>query len=138
MMRVASMCVLLLVAAALEAGANPTHYGDPTGGCMSDEKAVQVQGVSGDFCSPPCKGTSCPTDMPSGDTATPQCALQMGSGGSKYCALICDPSGNGDECGTGTCQSIQGLGICTYSVAEGAMIDATAVTAMAKSADMVV
>merc|ERR1712139_657825 len=57
-----------------------------------------------------------------GDTATPQCALQTGSG-AKYCALICTPSGlrgNGanGECGTGTCQSIQGTGLCTYAAAK--------------------
>ena len=33
---------------------NPTHYGDPKTGCESDEQAVQVQGVSGNFCSPSC------------------------------------------------------------------------------------
>merc|ERR1712134_48652 len=103
----------------VEIGTNPTHYGDPKTGCESDEKAVQVQGVSGDFCSPPCKNGSCPTDMPKGDTATPTCALQTPTGG-KYCALICTPSefannGANGECGTGTCQAIQGTGICTYA-----------------------
>merc|ERR1719502_1388129 len=83
---------------------NPTHYGNPTGGCESDEKAVQVQGVPGDFCSPQCNAAgSCPTDEPSGATATPQCALQTPTGG-KYCALICTPSelrfnGANGECG---------------------------------------
>merc|ERR1711937_227455 len=98
---------------------NPTHYGDPKTGCESDEKAVQVQGVSGDFCSPPCSSGSCPTDVPSGDTAKPQCALQTPTG-AKYCALICTPSafasnGANGECGTGTCQAIQGAGLCTYA-----------------------
>merc|ERR1711988_1061333 len=100
-------------------GANPTHYGDPKTGCESDEQAVQVQGLSGDFCSPPCSSGSCPTDVPQGDTATPTCALQT-TGGDRYCALICTPSvfpsnGANGECGTGTCQSIQGTGICTYA-----------------------
>merc|ERR1712139_427803 len=98
---------------------NPTHYGDPKGGCESDEQAIQVQGVPGDFCSPPCSGTTCPSDVPSGDTATPQCALQSTTG-AKYCALICTPSalqtnGSNGECGTGTCQAVQGTGICTYA-----------------------
>lgn len=91
---------------------NPTHYGDPATGCQADEIAVQVTGVSGDFCSPQCKSTSCPTDVPDGVTAAPQCALQTTSG-DKYCALICDPSASG-ACGSGSCKSIQGTGLCTY------------------------
>merc|ERR1712125_3979 len=33
-------------------GPAPTggHYEDPKGGCSSDEEAVQIQGVDGDFC----------------------------------------------------------------------------------------
>ena len=27
-----------------------THYGDPKNGCLSDEQAIQIQGVTGDFC----------------------------------------------------------------------------------------
>jgi C1A family cysteine protease len=97
---------------------NPTHYGDPAGGCMSDEQSVQVTGLSGDFCSPPCTGvfkTTCPSDVPDGVTATPQCALQDASSGSKYCALICQPGKDDGACGTGSCQAISGVGICTYS-----------------------
>merc|ERR1711912_221330 len=102
--------------------ANPTHYGDPKGGCESDEQAVQVQGVPGDFCSPKCKAGACPTDMPSGDTATPTCALKTPTG-DQYCALICTPSvlatnGANGECGTGTCQAIQGVGLCTYATSQ--------------------
>merc|ERR1712202_61643 len=56
---------------------NPTHYGDPSGGCMSDEIAAQIQGMSGDACFPPCTSSGgCPTDIPSGCTAAPQCVLQ--------------------------------------------------------------
>jgi len=102
--------------------ANPTHYGDPKTGCESDEKQVQVQGVPGDFCSPQCKNGACPSDVPSGDTAKPQCALKTTTG-QQYCALICTPSpltsnGANGECGTGTCQSVQGTGLCTYTAAE--------------------
>jgi len=102
-----------------QSGANPTHYGDPKTGCESDEKAVQVQGVAGDFCSPPCTSSACPTDIPSGVTAKPTCALQTPTGG-KYCALICTPSeirsnGASGECGSGSCQGIQGTGLCTYA-----------------------
>merc|ERR1712166_1419211 len=102
-----------------QSGANPTHYGDPKTGCESDEKSVQVQGVSGDFRSPPCTSSACPTDIPSGVTAKPTCALQTPTG-DKYCALICTPSqirsnGATGECGSGSCQGIQGTGLCTYA-----------------------
>jgi len=127
MSRVASV-LCFLAAAASHASANPTHYGDPKGGCMADEQAVHVQGLSGDFCSPPCTSAGvCPKDVPSGDTAKPQCALR-GTAGSMYCALICTPSalasnGTNGECGTGACQNIQGVGICTYAVAGGTLVD---------------
>jgi C1A family cysteine protease len=100
--------------------ANQTHYGDPAKGCMSDEQPVKVQGLSGDFCAPDCKSAACPTDVPAGVTAKPQCALQS-SAGDKKCALICSPSTDeaslrvGDaQCGAGTCSPIQSVGICTY------------------------
>jgi len=98
-------------------GNNTTHYGDPKTGCMKDEQAVQVQGLKGDFCSPPCTGLlkrNCPTDVPSGVTATPECALQDASTKDKYCALTCKPTESG-QCGTGTCQRVElGIGLCTY------------------------
>ena len=97
---------------------NPTHYGDPKTGCEADEQAVSVTGLTGDFCSPKCSATgTCPSDLPDGVTAKPQCALKTTTG-AKYCALLCTPSflvnGAIGECGTGTCQAIQGVGICTY------------------------
>merc|ERR1712022_91658 len=108
----------------LKANANSTHYEDPKpNGCLSDEQSIQIQGISGDFCTPKCTGilkTKCPTDVPTGVTAKPQCALRDQSG-NKYCALICSPSTDeaslraGDSaCGTATCKSIQGVGLCTY------------------------
>mmetsp|Transcript_33143 Transcript_33143/g.53813 ORF Transcript_33143/g.53813 Transcript_33143/m.53813 type:complete len:137 (-) Transcript_33143:167-577(-) len=93
-----------------------THYGDPKAGCESDEIAVQIQGVQGDFCTPACSLVKkCPTDVPEGVTAAPQCALSASSGG-KYCALICSPSSKDDaQCGTNaSCKAISGVGICTY------------------------
>ena len=76
---------------------NPTHYGNPSTGCESDEQAVRVQGLSGDFCSPKCDSTgSCPSDVPKGDTATPECALRTTTG-DKYCALICQSD---SDCGS--------------------------------------
>ena len=87
---------------------------------MSDEQPVKVQGLSGDFCAPDCKSAACPTDVPAGVTAKPQCALQSTTG-DKKCALICSPSTDeaslraGDaQCGAATCSPIQSVGICTY------------------------
>jgi len=98
-----------------------SHYEDPKDGCQSDEISLQIQGVQGAVCSPTCTGifkTHCPSDVPTGVTAKPQCALKDGSSGAKYCALICSPSTNRSEndaqCGGATCKSIQGTGICTY------------------------
>merc|ERR1712203_862932 len=100
-------------------GTNPTHYGDPAAGCKDDEESVRVQGVSGDFCSPKCSGGACPSDLPDGVSAKPTCALRTPTGDS-YCALICTPSafrsnGANGECGKGSCQAIQGVGMCTYA-----------------------
>ena len=41
-------------------------------------------------------------------------------GNVRYCALICEPSelranGANGECGTGSCQSVAGVGLCTYA-----------------------
>jgi len=97
-----------------------THYGDPAVGCEADEQAVQVKGIAGKFCSPDCAKAACPTDVPAGVTAAPQCALNTGT--DKKCALICSPSTDlkslraGDGmCGKATCQPAGGRGICTYS-----------------------
>ena len=103
-----------------------THYGDPKNGCLSDEEAVQVQGVQGGFCSPQCTGfiikNKCPTDEPAGASAQPQCVLQDQSPGQKNCALVCSPSAvikdqkaADAQCGTNaSCKSIQTVGLCTY------------------------
>merc|ERR1711959_692988 len=96
-----------------------SHYEDPSpNGCQSDEVKIQIQGVQGDFCSPPCTGimkTKCPTDVPAGVTAQPTCAHQDSSTNKKYCALICSPSSADSQCGTnGSCKSIQSTGVCTY------------------------
>jgi len=101
----ATILVLPLVAA--------THYEDPANGCGSDEQAIQVTGVSGDFCSPPCNGTVCPTDPPSASDAKPQCALKS-SAGAQFCALVCTPGSNAAFPTGASCQTIQGTGLCTY------------------------
>jgi hypothetical protein len=44
------------------------HYEKPP--CSnSDEKAVQIMGIDGMFCSPSCVDGPCPTDVPDGVTA---------------------------------------------------------------------
>jgi len=101
-----------------------THYGDPKDGCLSDEAEISIQGVQGDFCTPKCAlFKPCPTDIPTGVTAKPQCALQDASTNLKYCALMCSPSlpiadqkAADAQCGTNaSCKSVQaGIGICTY------------------------
>jgi len=101
-----------------------THYEDPKGGCMSDEIEITIQGVTGDFCTPKCGlFKPCPTDVPAGVTAQPQCALQDSASNQKYCALMCsatlpiiDQKAADDQCGpNASCKSVQlGIGLCTY------------------------
>lgn len=95
-----------------------SHYEDPTpNGCASDEVKIQIQGVQGDFCSPACASATnaCPSDVPTGVTANPTCALQDKTTNKKYCALICQPSAGDAQCGTnGSCKAIQSVGVCTY------------------------
>merc|ERR1712060_446132 len=101
-----------------------THYADPKTGCLSDEVEVSVQGISGDMCSAKCGiFKPCPTDIPTGVTAMPQCALQDASSGKSYCALICSPmvpildqKAADAQCGeNASCKDVQlGVGICSY------------------------
>jgi len=84
-----------------------THYEKPP--CQSDEMAAQIQGADGELCAPHCDTTACPTDVPPGTTAKPNCVLQDSSTGSKYCALTCFLGG----CPSGAkCSGIKG--ICLY------------------------
>lgn len=100
-----------------------SHYEDPKGGCQADEQAVQITGVQGSFCSPDCASAACPTDVPDGVTAAPQCALKSSTGTDKKCALICNPSGDDAQCGeNASCKSIQTVGICTYD--DGSLVSA--------------
>ena len=61
--RMKSISALLLLLVAM---ASALHYEKPP--CGSDEKAVQLMGVDGVFCSPECT-PGCPTDAPDGVTA---------------------------------------------------------------------
>jgi C1A family cysteine protease len=101
-----------------------THYGDPyVAACETGEVNITITNVTGAFCSPKCTlGIFCPSDVPSGVTAKPQCALQSSSGGAKYCALICSPTtdeaslraGDAQCSADGSCKPISGVGVCTY------------------------
>merc|ERR1712146_748872 len=106
-----------------------SHYEKPP--CRSDEVDVQVQGLTGSTCTPKCSGTTCPSDVPAGTTATPQCVLQDSSSGDKYCALTCLLGG----CPTGAkCEHIGLTGICMYPSSDGA---ATKTLTLAPSAVVV-
>jgi hypothetical protein len=85
---------------------NPTHYGNPSGGCMTDELSGQIKGLDGECCFPKCDASgSCSTDYPSGTTAKGECILQ-GSDGTKFCVLVCSGMDTGN-CPTGAkCQPI--------------------------------
>merc|ERR1712228_689606 len=86
-----------------------THYEKPP--CQSDEVAASIQGADGSVCAPHCDTAACPTDVPPGTTAKPNCVLQDSSSGSKYCALTCFLGG----CPTGAKCTMLGIqGICVY------------------------
>merc|ERR1719272_1981421 len=117
--------------------ASKTHYGDPKAGCLTDEQNITLQGrgnpwvVAGDFCSPKCQLPDpsepvykCPSDIPTGVTAKPQCAQIGGRQLPPFCALVCQyPIPHGlYECGANaTCkrssppsQPGHAEGVCTY------------------------
>jgi len=95
-----------------------THYEKPP--CQSDEMEAQIQGANGEVCAPHCDGgVACPTDVPPGTRATPQCALQDQSG-KKYCALMC---GFSSGCPSGAkCARVGGIvGVCVFPTSRAAI-----------------
>jgi len=88
-----------------------SHYEKPP--CQSDEVQLEVQGMTGYACAPKCTSSACPTDVPTGATAKPECALEDQSTGDKYCALTCLFGGCPDGA---KCQHGGGamLGLCLY------------------------
>merc|ERR1712000_442489 len=130
MMQLTRACALAVACVALFAmDASATHYEDPFNGgkstsakCGSDEQPIKIQGVDGSMCSPACDASgSCPTDVPSGVTAKPQCALHDQQG-DKFCALVCDPSSpdeTSNTCGAhASCKAISGTGILLHGCTE--------------------
>lgn len=96
-------------------GPTSKNYEDPyTTTCSSGEVNITISGVAGAICTPSCT-SSCPSAPAGFSGANAQCALQNPQG-SKYCALICDPTDTSacDPSGSATCKSLQGTGICTY------------------------
>ena len=74
--------------------------------------------VPGSFCSPSCSSSSpCPTDVPGGGTALPQCVLESsGAQNPTNCALVCHSTFPYGTCPAGAqCQHIQNTAICTYA-----------------------
>ena len=101
--------------AAKAAPTKRTHYEDPSAGpCQAGELAVRINGVTGGFCSPSCASGPCPTDVPAGTNASPECALEtQGASKPSRCALICESS---SKCpAKASCKMVQGaIGLCTY------------------------
>jgi hypothetical protein len=94
---------------------NTVHYGDPSGGCLSDEVVIRIAGVLGGICTSHCAPhtNACPMDFPAGIDVQPRCALENRSTGEKFCGLLCHAD---STCGLGaSCKFVNGdLGICTY------------------------
>lgn len=90
-----------------------SHYEKPP--CRSDEKLFQISGTKGYVCAPSCKkGSKCPSDMPKGVTAKPECALSDPLS-NKYCVLECASDKECDQEGGATCDLIQPpKGVCVY------------------------
>merc|ERR1711935_63752 len=73
-----------------QVGTDKSHYGNPSGGCKSDEINGGVEGHDGVACLPDCTKRNCPTDLPdSQTTAKPQCAIVDFAHGKNYCVLQC-------------------------------------------------
>jgi len=90
------------------------HYEQPP--CGADETKGQLQAASTrELCAPECTSSACPTDVPTGVTAKPECVLQDPTAGKKFCALACTSD---KQCATGAaCTKVAlFMGVCTYPV----------------------
>ena len=111
----------------------PGHgdYGNPFNGpCANGDSNTTITGLKGSFCSPTCSTSSpCPTDIPAGTTAAPQCVLEKPpSTTPSQCALICSANDEEEEmtkldgtvCPHGaSCKPISTTAICTYDGPSG-------------------
>jgi len=117
----AQICNLLELGGNAPPAPSPTpggaHYEKPP--CQDDEAQATVTGTGGAVCAPVCESDgSCPTDLPDGVTAQPQCALSTSSG-DKFCALLCQSDDECDSDGGSNCAFPQAgaPGVCVYPVA---------------------
>lgn len=92
------------------------HYEKPP--CQDDEAQASVTGTSGAVCAPACQDSGCPSDVPDGVTAQPNCVLKDQSG-NQYCALLCDSDDQCDGDGGANCAKPTAgqPGICVYPAA---------------------
>lgn len=90
--------------------------GDPyTTGCRSDERPITFTNGAGGTCSPFCSPSSpCPTHVPVGTTAIPECAATLGNSTPNLCVLVCGNSGSVKCPPAATCQ--ESISVCTYVV----------------------
>lgn len=105
----------VVVAVGLAPALVMARYGQPP--CGPDEVQGEVQGASGNICSPRCDVNSynCPMDMPYGSTAQPQCMLKDVDQAA-FCALLCQVD---SQCPSGArCRQLKQVevGTCLYPV----------------------
>lgn len=94
--------------------ATATHYSNS---CASDEVAGEVMGETGQVCVPRCneKTFDCPSDVPEGTTAQPQCMLSD-IDRAAYCGLLCETD---NQCPSGAiCRRAAALevGLCIHQI----------------------
>jgi len=83
--------------------------------CSSDDVRGEVQDASGFICASKCAADTfnCPTDVPVGTTAQPQCMLQDVDRG-PFCALLCQVD---SQCPNGArCRQMKQVGLCLFPV----------------------
>jgi hypothetical protein len=108
------MCLDCICVGGETTGGGASDYG-PCDMCAAGEMPLQIMGLEGCFCSPPCDGMMCPA--PSEGTAQAMCVLgtMMGADPTN-CALICDPAMDG-MCPTGAMcvdTGMPNVGICMH------------------------
>lgn len=91
-----------------------SHYAHPP--CLSDETSFHFRADNASACLPECANGVCPTDVPSGVTAQPNCLMagklqaEVTASATQYCALSC---GSDRDCGPGAICNTRRL-FCQY------------------------